>query len=1388
MKVQLSRTSLRSGASVVALSALLGTTGASASNLPTHGHFISGQGSIAKANQSITVKQSSTTGIINWNSFSVGAKNGVIFDNGAGATLNRVTGGNLSRIAGSLHATGSLYLMNSNGVIVSGTGHIVTGGSFAASSGSLTNSAFDDNERRFKAGTANVVNRGSITAGGSATLVGANVSDKGTIRAAAVNLQATHNLSMDGSVTARKADGSGGTIIATAHSISVGSKANISASGTKGGTVLIGGDVHGGAIAADNFVKQDVGTAQSATVASGAHISADGSKTSGGNIVIWSNGHTSFAGQISATGQSKGGFSEVSSHDLLGFAGTVNLTSAHGSTGTLLLDPYNVTISTAASSTDTCSDGTCKPTGNTSNINVTTLENALAAADVIVATRGSGEQPGDITVLAPLTWSANTLSLDASRGINIDADVSVTGTAGLSLSLQADTTTKAYLDFGLGPNGFADHITFANASETLTINRKNYTLIGSMSDLQNINNNLAGNYALANSLDASSTTGWIPIGTDGSGNVLNGGKGFSGAFLGLGNTISNFSMSSTSYAGLFGYSSGEIQAIGMLNDSISGEDAGGLAGTNAGTILNSYASGVVAYPFDVNERSGEAGGLVADNSGYITGSFSAGSVSGNGFDSSAGGLVGYNIHGHIKSAYSTASVSGGGSGAIGGLVGSSHGSISRSYATGAVTGDDAALIGGLVGYNDFSKISDSHATGAVANTNSGGATGGLVGDNAGGVIANSYATGSVIATGDDEDGEQYTGGFVGVSIEGGISQCFATGAVAGGGGETGGFGGYLASTISENFSTGAVTGGGYVGGFVGLLQAGGSVDHSYSMGNVTATSGTLETGGFAGEVYNHSSISNSYSIGAVSGGTSTAGGFAGIVSGSSTLASDYWDTNTSGLTKGIGDDGNNQSGNVTGLKTTQLESALPAGFYSAAWGTGPRLLPYLLWQFPSGTPQAIAGQVVNNGTAVVGDGVLTYINGIATTPALSAQSTASGFYYLLFEPGTLNGQQVLTYVPGGGARLLENLSATDTGAQINIGYTSVSTADTLYSQINKNLLESVGRDNKPMRSLFNHLGADLALSAANFSFDDDVAINLVISTSGTVTDSAGEIQGSLDVEGDGTFILPRSEIDFLTGNAKAIDLATNSGIELRNITTTGSLAINALSITGTLTAAEFSGSATMGNVTLSGDVAQLGDIKTHGHMFSLTDDSGLETTGTVTAGGGTLDLATTSGNIAVDGTLTGGTVDLVSAGTISESTTGAIDATTLTGSSNGTVKLTSANNDFANLGTFTASGSFNYSFTDDADLTTIGAVTNGGAQLVLRTVGTDHDLAIDSAIGNGVVTLVTTGKATESSSGAITASTLNVTANTGIALTSSRNAIASVGKDKTRSGPNNITL
>src|SRR5579885_1815444 len=104
-----------------------------ANPLPGKGRFTEGRGTISKSGGRMTIEQSGATGIINWKTFSIGKANSVVFDNARGATLNIVKGGNLSRISGALQASGSVYLVNRAGVVVSKSDAVDTQGSFVAS-------------------------------------------------------------------------------------------------------------------------------------------------------------------------------------------------------------------------------------------------------------------------------------------------------------------------------------------------------------------------------------------------------------------------------------------------------------------------------------------------------------------------------------------------------------------------------------------------------------------------------------------------------------------------------------------------------------------------------------------------------------------------------------------------------------------------------------------------------------------------------------------------------------------------------------------------------------------------------------------------------------------------------------------------------------------------------------------------------------------------------------------------------------------------------------------------------------------------------------------------------------------------------------------------------
>ncbi|MHC4326146.1 MAG: GLUG motif-containing protein [Planctomycetota bacterium] len=208
-------------------------------------------------------------------------------------------------------------------------------------------------------------------------------------------------------------------------------------------------------------------------------------------------------------------------------------------------------------------------------------------------------------------------------------------------------------------------------------------------------------------------------------------ESFSGVFDGNDHTISNFSFNSTRqyYTGLFGYVSGQVKNLGLINPDVfaQGTYVGSLAGyLFAGTITDCYAKGTNVSGDDY------VGGLVGACSARIYKSYSTGRVVG---DTLVGGLIGMIDDSTINMCYSKASVSG--HSETGGLAGRTR--------------------------HEQSVISNCYATGSV---DGGRYAGGLVGQIERGRTFNCYSTGSV-------SGDQYVGGFTGfVRVLGSAIHCF----------------------------------------------------------------------------------------------------------------------------------------------------------------------------------------------------------------------------------------------------------------------------------------------------------------------------------------------------------------------------------------------------------------------------------------------------------------------------------------------------------------------------------------------------------------------------------------------------------------------------------------
>ncbi|MDP3650048.1 MAG: filamentous hemagglutinin N-terminal domain-containing protein, partial [Rhodoferax sp.] len=214
--------------------------------------------------------------------------------------------------------------------------------------------------------------------------------------------------------------GQGGSVTLTADHVGLFDGTAIDVSGaTGGGFVLVGGDYQG--------KNPDIANASATYVGSNTTIHADATENGeGGKVIVWADGATRFLGHISAQGGARGGdggFAEVSGKGVLDFLGTVDLKAPMGEAGMLLLDPYNLTISTG-SDTNVSGATPFDATGTGSILSVTTLQNALASGNVTVTTGSSGAESGDITVANDIGWfSTYTLTLAAYRNIDINASV-----------------------------------------------------------------------------------------------------------------------------------------------------------------------------------------------------------------------------------------------------------------------------------------------------------------------------------------------------------------------------------------------------------------------------------------------------------------------------------------------------------------------------------------------------------------------------------------------------------------------------------------------------------------------------------------------------------------------------------------------------------------------------------------------------------------------------------------------------------------------------------------------------------------------------------------------------------------------------------------------------
>jgi len=207
--------------------------------------------------------------------------------------------------------------------------------------------------------------------------------------------------------------------------------------------------------------------------------------------------------------------------------------------------------------------------------------------------------------------------------------------------------------------------------------------INTCQDLQNMANDLSGDYSLCWPIDCAGFdfgdgNGFKPVGDFGPDGFYPSGDDipFIGSFDGNGFTITGLDINRplSNGVGLFGLIfNNTIQNVGLIDVDIKGYgDVGSLVGRNVGTVNNSHSTG------SVNGRD-LVGGLIGVNAEVSY----AGGINSTGY---SGGInsTGYSVGAIINNSYFTGVVNST-LGDAGGLVGGNVGTISNSYSTGNVT-------------------------------------------------------------------------------------------------------------------------------------------------------------------------------------------------------------------------------------------------------------------------------------------------------------------------------------------------------------------------------------------------------------------------------------------------------------------------------------------------------------------------------------------------------------------------------------------------------------------------------------------------------------------------------------------------------------------------------
>jgi hypothetical protein len=336
-------------------------------------------------------------------------------------------------------------------------------------------------------------------------------------------------------------------------------------------------------------------------------------------------------------------------------------------------------------------------------------------------TFGVGSYAEDITGLTPSTtyWFRGYATSIAGTGygswvsfstvahpvvVTLNASNIASTSARLNSALISDGGSGAIIRFCWGLNPLGDVIP------------ENATMIYSVTDLQNINNDLTAYYCLANDIDASGYN-FTPIGGY-----------FTGILNGNGYIINNLTVSingsGIQLGALFYGLLGTVENLGIENCFIyaaSTDDEADAAGitcfiSSFGTIQNCHVTGTITA---IGYTYAYAGGIATYNYGIINQSYSVAQIYAQADNyAGGGGLVAMNVGGEgaagtITQSYATGDVQaiGGDTGWAAGFVYSNSYEIENCYAKGNTSASGAnSYASGFIVYN-FGDITDCYSIG-----------------------------------------------------------------------------------------------------------------------------------------------------------------------------------------------------------------------------------------------------------------------------------------------------------------------------------------------------------------------------------------------------------------------------------------------------------------------------------------------------------------------------------------------------------------------------------------------------------------------------------------------------------------------------------------------------